>query len=216
MAKNANLNEFATSAGNSSQSVVTLMYLRWEHYLHGPTGSVTHEASRAGCWRRIPVQDSDWTELSWSLVCCYQECLWMNFPLFWESHIPVTSHFSLKRFCNWGRIWSLVSSQSLLSVEAESQWDPESKAGREGMPSERHTWYVCRDGWGEQGAKWRTTSFFPGRVNRWEGRCVGWMDGDKVSESLVISISFFANYEYKKSSPYTKKYQWGSNGIMGK
>ena len=59
MAKNANLNEFATSAGNSSQSVVTLMYLRWEHYLHGPTGSVTHEASRAGCWRRIPVQDSD-------------------------------------------------------------------------------------------------------------------------------------------------------------
>lgn len=102
--------------GNSSHSVVTLMYLRWEQYLHGPMGSVTHEAPRGGCWRQSPVQDSYWTELSWSLVCCYQECLWMNFPLLWDSHIPVTSHFSLKRFCNWGGIWSLVSSQSLLSV----------------------------------------------------------------------------------------------------
>lgn len=166
------------------------MYLRWEHYLHGPMGSVTHEAPRGGCWSQIPVQGSYWTGLSWSLVCCYQECLWMNLPLLWGSHVPVTSHFSLKRFRNWGGIWSLVSSQSLLSVVPKGI-----QKARQAGDAKWET-YMVEDGWGEQRAKWRTTSFFLGRVNRWERRCVGWMDGDKVSESLVISISFFANYEY--------------------
>ena len=31
------------------------------------------------------------------------------------------------------------------------------------------------------------------------------MDGDKAGESLVISISFFANYEYKKILSIYKK-----------
>lgn len=158
MAKNANLNEFATSAGKQFTQCITLMYLRWEHYLHGPTGSVIHEAPRGGCWRRVPVQDSYWTELSWSL-----ECLWMNFPLLWDSHIPVTSHFSLKRFRNWGGIWSLVSSQSLLSV-VPNGIQKARQAGRGCQVRDIHGMYAVMDGVSRELSEEPAASFLGGWI----------------------------------------------------
>lgn len=148
MAKNAGLNDFATSAGKRFSQCGYFNIFEMAILFTQPNGSLLHLKfpARGRCWCLIPVEESHRTPLTPHVACCYQEFPGMcvnGFPsstCFFELH-TFQSPLFLEMQCSVPYTSSPYTSSLFPEPSAFHWWLPTGfrSQGSQGMPAKGHT-----------------------------------------------------------------------------